>query len=401
MNILVLTSVYPSANDLNENVTKVVKYFVQEWTKQGHLVKVIHNAHRYPMLVHLLPKAIKRRIASRINFYIPDYNSITRLHYQDGLVDVWRLPIFKMMPHGNHFRYSLKKQAFAIERILKSINFKPDIILGHWMSPQAQLLSLLKNQYDCRMAIVLHGSSYIKDERFNCMQYLKHIDAIGCRSSAEAEFIKSNLPLEKTPFVCYSGVPDEYISNYSFDNTKFSADVKLWRLVYAGRLIRYKNVDKILLALSKIDKDYVFDIIGDGEEIDNLKQLAVYLNISDKVVFHGRLERKEVVSFMRKANCFVMISQGEVFGLVYLEAMASSCITIASRKGGIDGVIKDGENGFLCRAGDEEELTHILKSLMQMDSSKLYMISKAGYKTAVEYTDSKVAKKYLCDAINW
>ena len=42
-----------------------------------------------------------------------------------------------------------------------------------------------------------------------------------------------------------------------------------------------------------------------------------------------------------------MISQGEAFGLVYLEAMARGCITIASRGEGFDGIIKDGINGFL------------------------------------------------------
>jgi len=39
-----------------------------------------------------------------------------------------------------------------------------------------------------------------------------------------------------------------------------------------------------------------------------------------------------------------MISTDEIFGLAYLEAMAASCITIASKDGGVYGIIVDGKN---------------------------------------------------------
>ena len=100
MNILLLTSVYPSPEDKNENVTKVVRYFAQDWAKQGHNVRVIHNAHRYPAPVHLLPKKLKRSLAARISFYIPDLASVKERQYDDGPVKVWRLPIMKYIPHG-------------------------------------------------------------------------------------------------------------------------------------------------------------------------------------------------------------------------------------------------------------------------------------------------------------
>ena len=90
-----------------------------------------------------------------------------------------------------------------------------------------------------------------------------------------------------------------------------------------------------------------------------------------------------------------MISRGEAFGLVYLEAMARGCITIASKDEGFDGVIQDGKNGFLCKAGDSEELALILDKIKQMPKEELNAISHAAIETAHELTDEKVAEVYL------
>ena len=69
----------------------------------------------------------------------------------------------------------------------------------------------------------------------------------------------------------------------------------------------------------------------------------------------GRKPREEVILMLDRADCFIMISRDEVFGLVYLEAMARGCIVVASRGEGMTGIIEDGVNGFLCAAGDENE----------------------------------------------
>ena len=64
---------------------------------------------------------------------------------------------------------------------------------------------------------------------------------------------------------------------------------------------------------------------------------------------------------MQMSECFIMVSKNETFGLVYLEAMLQGCIVVASKNEGIDGIIIHGENGFLCNAGDVNELTKNLK----------------------------------------
>lgn len=401
MNILVLTSVYPSTDDKNENTTKVVQYFAKEWVKQGHVVKVIHNAHKYPWCIHFIPKRIKYYLASKINFYIPDSNSVKYRHFYDGEIEIWRLPILKLRPHGDHFKRSVKKQAQKISQIMKVNNFTPDILMGHWMSPQIQLIKILKDTYDCRTSLVLHGRGYINGGKFNCTQYLDAIDALGCRSGTESKYVKRALGLKKEPFICYSGVPEDFLGSQLYNKLKFKEKPVVWNIVCIGRLISMKNIDQILKALSESNmENYILHIIGEGSEEKNLKRLACVLGIAEKVVFHGSLPRNEVQEYLRRAQLFVLASSGEVFGLVYLEAMAASCVTVGSLGEGIDGVIVNRKNGYLVKPGDTKGLSELFSEVTNMSCEELERIAKNGYTTATLFTDEIVAKRYLYDALN-
>ncbi len=81
--------------------------------------------------------------------------------------------------------------------------------------------------------------------------------------------------------------------------------------------------------------------------------------------------------------------------MVYLEAMARGCITVASRDEGFDGIITDGENGFLCRAGDTDELAGIIRRIRNMTPEELSRISRNARRTAAGMTERLAAGHYL------
>lgn len=399
MNILVLTSVFPeeSKKEQGQNITKVVYYFVKEWKRQGHNLKVIHNAHRYPYFVYCIPQKLKEKFEAKFGFPIPEIDTTKERKYKYDGIEVWRLPMFKLIPHGEHPKSVVKSQSKKIQQILKESEFIPDIIVGHWMSPQAQLLNELKTIYHCKTALVLHGKTYLNSKKFNFDNYSGSIDRLGCRSKAEAEEVKDILNLRDMPFICYSGVPEKYVCNWEQMKKKFQ-NIEEWRILYVGRLVNFKNVDKILMALAEIRTErYVFDIIGDGECRKELETLSEKLNIRDKVCFHGKLSREKTQEYMRKAHCFTMISTGEVFGLVYLEAMAAGCITIGTLRGGIDGVIKNGENGYLCTDKNSLELIKVYQKIFKMSYIDISNVVKNALGTAETFTDAKVAQRYLED----
>ena len=396
MNILILTSVYRDPSlDSKDRSTNVVNSFVKEWSIQGHNVVVIHNSHCFPRILYMLPKKINELLEARLGFPILDYEGVREKNYYDSGAEVFRLPIKKYIPHSKPSDKAINKQARKITNILSKNNFEPDVITGHWISPQIEILSKLKKIYSCRTAIVLHGTGYLQSKRFNAYDYLENIDVIGARSASQAVEIQKILELNRSPFICYSGIPNDYLEKYSLNLDKFE-HIKEWNITFVGRLVGYKNIDSIINALSTIKTiKWKFNIVGDGGERTALEQLSKDLGCLDKVKFWNKVSRDTVMEILKDTHIFTMVSTNEVFGLVYLEAMAASCITIASENGGVDGIIVNEENGFLCPHGDSLELRNILLKIMTLNIEKIRNISSNAYMTVNEYSDSKVAKKYL------
>ena len=125
------------------------------------------------------------------------------------------------------------------------------------------------------------------------------------------------------------------------------------------------------------------------------KEVCEQYGISDNVAFLGQIDRDDIIDWYDKSDCFVMISDHEVFGLVYLEAMSRGCITIAGDNGGMVGIIEDGVNGFLCKPGDSEALAGIIRRINNMTVEERQEMSRKARQTAFEFTDNKVAQYYL------
>ncbi len=400
MRILVLSSVYRDESlGRVDTSTNVVNLFVREWNKQGHEVLVIHNSHCYPKIVHKIPKKVKKMLASKMGFEISDYEAVKEKEFMDYGVKIFRLPIKKFIPHCKPSNNIIEKQVNRIIEILEKENFKPEVITGHWASPQMEIISKLKMKYNCRTAIVLHGVGYIGSSGYRIKDYLKIIDLLGARSLSQSRWLKDILKLEQLPFVCSSGIPDEYIDSYKLNTEKYN-DIKTWRITYVGRLVSYKNIDSTIRALSEIkDINWEFNIVGEGAQYCELEKLARSLNCIERIHFFGHIQRNEVMQILKDTHIFVMISKDEVFGLVYLEAMAASSLVVASRNGGVDGIIVDNENGFLCTEGDTKELKGILINIMDKDKESLKHIVAKGYERVKDYSDYKVAERYLCKII--
>lgn len=396
MNILVLTSIYPQQDDdKNAGVTPVVKYFVDEWKKMGHEIIVIHNANKYPKIFYMLPNRIIQIINSKAGIVVPNKNQRVFLYDAQNGVKSYRLPITKIIPKGRFFKFQINSQYKKIIKVLCDEEFKPDVVIGHWQNPQAPLISLIKEKFKCKTALVIHNPNNVDKDWIR--NYIKMVDVIGCRSIHMSKVVKSKLLLDKLPFVCYSGIPDKYVMDNVVDITKIEKRNNIDQYLYVGQLKQNKNVDTIIKALNIAypDRKFFLNIIGIGALEDSLKQLAKELGISDNIKFNGRIDRDDVIDIMRRSDVFTMVSKNEAFGLVYLEAMCSGCIVVASKGEGIDGVIVNSENGFLCKSGDVEELANIYKKYRTLSKKEKMQLLKNATDTVKEYTDSKVATRYL------
>ena len=71
---------------------------------------------------------------------------------------------------------------------------------------------------------------------------------------------------------------------------------------------------------------------------------------------------------------------------------------MGSKNEGIDGVIVDGENGFLLDSSDEKGLTALMERVYRMSPEERKRLREAAYKTASVMTEENMAKQYLEDA---
>lgn len=136
------------------------------------------------------------------------------------------------------------------------------------------------------------------------------------------------------------------------------------RLLLVAILGPRKGIPYLLEALSVVKRrrrDFVLDIVGDGEQKAECEQLAIGLGLDDNVVFHGR--QPEVHSFMRSCDFFVMPSLFENFGVVYIEAMACGKPVIASNIPGPDEFISD-EVGVLVPPRDVPALSQAIDHML-------------------------------------
>lgn len=102
-------------------------------------------------------------------------------------------------------------------------------------------------------------------------------------------------------------------------------------ILYVGSLIDRKGVDLLLRALYLVKIDWHLDIVGDGQGKKELLEICNRLGISDRVSFLGYKQQIELKALYAKADLFVLPSREDCYGLVIMEAMASSLPVVCSK----------------------------------------------------------------------
>ena len=393
-NILLITNIYPN-NDPEYGGTAVCHSFTTEWVKMGYNVRVVHFDSLFPRPYYWVGKLFNERIQAKTGTVAYTKTPRKPTHYMVDNVPVIFVPLKKYVPHKAPSKTQTNKAFRYVVDELERDGFKPDIVTAHFVMPQLQFLPLFKQKYlQARTCLVLHGNSSALPYFYpkNYKEVMPSVDVWGFRSLAfQQDFVKrfgNNKPM----FLCHSGIPEKYIETVERD---FSNGVK--RFVFVGSLYELKNVDITLRALHKAmaGKDYTFDIVGSGAEYDHLRSLVDELGMGNHVVFHGQLKRDDAQNVVRNADCFVMVSSREAFGLAYVEAMAKGCIVIGTIGQGIDGIVTHGKNGFLCKARDVDGLADVINQVASLPQDDLKRISSNAAKTASNLTDRKVAENYI------
>jgi D-inositol-3-phosphate glycosyltransferase len=145
-------------------------------------------------------------------------------------------------------------------------------------------------------------------------------------------------------------------------------------VLFVGRMEPLKGVDILIRAAGVVELDTTFTVLvagGDPERDQSttaqLEQLAVDLGIGEQVQFLGTLPREQLPSYYRAADVCVVPSYYESFGLVAVEALASGTPVIATRVGGLQYTVHDGQTGYLVSWRCPEPFAERMETLLEND----------------------------------
>lgn len=141
-------------------------------------------------------------------------------------------------------------------------------------------------------------------------------------------------------------------------------------LLFVGKFHGYKNSLLLVNSFIKIQKEYEDDvhlvmISGGGEDYDQVIQARRKNNLEDEITIITEVNDKVLNKFYNESDIFVLPSQNEAFGLVFLEAMAAELPIVYVDKGAAPEVV--GPAGIPISDGSSSELIDAVLELLNND----------------------------------
>ena len=164
---------------------------------------------------------------------------------------------------------------------------------------------------------------------------------------------------------------------------------------FVGRLDKEKNVIALLEIFKKanVSKDWKLQIVGDGNEKNNLEKFVEENQLKNRVIFHGTKNSNEILELLRKSKIFGFTSLKEAFGNVLVEAMfCSNAIISYNCNYGPSDIVKN-NSGFLIDVNNKEDFIQKLEMLTNSDEKLEKMMEKAS-KEAQNWKQNEILKKW-------
>ncbi|MEK7215337.1 MAG: glycosyltransferase [Chloroflexota bacterium] len=172
-------------------------------------------------------------------------------------------------------------------------------------------------------------------------------------------------------------------------------------LLFVGRPDPLKGLEILIGAASLLEHPKgvrVLVVGGEGDQSDSAYQpihaLAQTLDIAEQVSFTGAVSQQQLPYYYSAADVCVVPSYYESFGLVALEAMACGTPVVASRVGGLQTTVRDGETGFLIPWHCPEPFAERL-DLLLVNETLRQSLGEAAHTAAQAYRWPAVADSVL------
>jgi glycosyltransferase involved in cell wall biosynthesis len=276
--------------------------------------------------------------------------------YMLGAYDIYNDKTQKGSEGLNSMRGVQLQYIKFVEKLIKKV--KPDVIHCHdWLTMEAGVKA--KEISGCPLVVHVHatefdrsgrnhGNQLVHDIEYNGLMMADRIIAVsGITKSIIME--KYGIPGDKIEVVHNAIDADDLNDGYQYDNRTYAylEALKSEGFTIVSTITRFtiqKGLFHFIKAAARASEKYdklVFLLAGDGEQRNELIELAADLGISDKVFFTGFVRGKQWRDAYSVSDIFVMSSVSEPFGLTALEAAHHDNALIITRQSGVGEVLSN------------------------------------------------------------
>jgi glycosyltransferase involved in cell wall biosynthesis len=149
---------------------------------------------------------------------------------------------------------------------------------------------------------------------------------------------------------------------------------------------QYKGHREVIRALPQLKAHYpniFYLVVGTGDDLNNLQQLATDLNCTEHVHFTGKLSEPDLDAAYQASDLFVLAGTGEGFGIVILEALVRGIPVLASSEDGSQDAVCMGELGELVSPSETDAVYRKLHEILTTLTAELYPHSPESLRTRV------------------
>lgn len=371
----------------------------------------------------------KYKIAFLISHPIPYFSPLLKKMSRDEEIDIMvyycsdeTLKTFKDTGFKREIKWDIPLLEGYRYKFLKNHSPVPSIFKGFFGLMNFGIIrELFKNKYD---VIIIHGWNYLTHVLTIFIAKLRKIKVFLRGENPYNQEIKKKkfkIILKKSllqgflfklidgflyignqnkKFYKFYNVPENklYFVPYAVDNKRFKEEYKRLKdkkielrkelklpvdkiiILFVGKLIDKKRPFDLLKAFEKIkDKNKALLFVGDGRLRENLKKYVKEKNIKN-VIFAGFKNQTELPLYYTCADIFVLPStMGETWGLVVNEGMNFELpIVVSDMVGCAEDLVKDGENGFIFKTEDINQLAECLQKLIKNRDLRKKMGKRSG-----------------------
>lgn len=230
---------------------------------------------------------------------------------------------------------------------------RPDVIQGNCLLPGALVAVLYKMRYPVRTISLCYGYDVCDMRGVVALigrWVLRRVDCL----LAATQFCSSVITSQQqglSPDVFLAGCNSSFFPYRPKRNRK---DGEPYLLLFVGRLIPEKGLDFLLSMMPVLGASYHLKVIGSGDR-SNYLRIADELGLSGRVSFDEYVPNSELHTQFELADCLVLPSYREPFGVVCIESICSALPVVCARTMGLPEAVRHGENGLVVSGRSQDQ----------------------------------------------